>query len=55
VTDFIVGQKYGGEVVYCNRGEVSGRFESGIAFREVNPEALKVLKRFAEAFDKQYG
>lgn len=44
-----------GEVVYCNRGEKSGRFESGIAFHEVGPEALSVLKRFITAFEKQYG
>ncbi|NOY68200.1 MAG: PilZ domain-containing protein [Deltaproteobacteria bacterium] len=45
-----------GEVVYCNRGEIEGRFESGIAFGEVNsPEALEALNRFIEAFDKQYG
>jgi len=44
-----------GEVIYCNRGELPGRFESGIAFREIGPEAKKILKQFAEAFDKQYG
>ena len=43
-----------GKVVYCNRG-ASGRFESGIAFHEVNPEALSALRRFIQAFEKQYG
>ena len=44
-----------GEVVYCNRGEIPGRFESGIKFREVSSASLEVLKRFIKAFEKEYG
>ncbi len=42
-----------GKVVYCNRGQ-SGRFESGIQFQEVNPEAMSVLRRFIKAFETQF-
>ena len=43
-----------GKIVYCNRGE-QNKFEAGIEFLEVPPEAFTVLKRYISEFQKQYG
>ena len=43
-----------GKVKYCNRGE-NGKFESGIEFVEVSPEAYMQLKRYIKEFNKHYG
>src|SRR6056297_3133405 len=42
-----------GKVVYCNRGK-ENKFESGIEFLEVPPEAYTILKRYINEFHKQY-
>lgn len=42
-----------GKVVYCNRG-MENKFESGIEFLEVPPEAYTILKRYINEFHKQY-
>ncbi|MGM0451659.1 MAG: PilZ domain-containing protein [Thermodesulfobacteriota bacterium] len=42
-----------GQVVYCNRGETNGRFESGIQFEEMDPESMTKLRRFIHAFENQ--
>lgn len=42
-----------GKAVYTNRGD-NGKFESGIEFIHVKPEALRVLKKYIQAFQKQY-
>ncbi len=43
-----------GKVVYCNRGDEK-KFECGIEFLEVPPDAYAVLKRYISEFNKQYG
>lgn len=43
-----------GKVVYCNRGDQS-KFEAGIEFQEVPPDAYAVLQRYISEFNKQYG
>ncbi len=42
-----------GQVVYCNRGENSGRFESGIQFEDIDPESMAMLRQFIHAFENQ--
>jgi hypothetical protein len=42
-----------GKVVYCNRG-AEGKFESGIEFKQVKPDALSVLNKYIEEFHKQF-
>src|SRR6056297_1090819 len=43
-----------GKVKYCNRGR-ENRFESGIEFLEVPPEAYKNLKNYITEFNRTYG
>jgi hypothetical protein len=42
-----------GKVVYCNRGP-EGKFESGIEFKQVKPDALSALNKYIEEFHKQF-
>ena len=42
-----------GKVVYCNRG-AEGKFESGIEFKHVKPDAFLVLNKYIEEFHKQF-
>jgi len=42
-----------GKVVYTNRGD-AGMFETGIEFIEVKPDAMTVLKRYINEFNKLF-
>jgi hypothetical protein len=42
-----------GKVVYTNRG-AANMFEAGIEFIEVKPEAMTLLKKYINEFNKQY-
>ena len=42
-----------GKVVYCNRGP-EGKFESGIEFKHVKPDAMAALRKYIHEFQKQY-
>ncbi|MBC2716273.1 MAG: PilZ domain-containing protein [Desulfobacteraceae bacterium] len=42
-----------GKVVYTNRGD-SGKFEAGIEFIQVKQDALVVLKKYINEFNKQF-
>jgi len=42
-----------GKAVYTNRGD-NDKFESGIEFVELKPDALAVLRKYIRAFQKQY-
>jgi hypothetical protein len=52
IEDEVVDLK--GKVVYCNRGD-EGKFEAGILFIHLKPNDLELLKRYIQAFEKQYG
>lgn len=43
-----------GKVVHCNRGD-EGKFEAGILFKHLKPDDMEILKRYIQAFEKQYG
>ena len=43
-----------GKVKYCNRGR-ENKFESGIEFYEVSPQAYSQLKNYIAEFHKTYG
>ena len=42
-----------GKVVYCNRG-AEAKFESGIEFKQVKPDAMSVLQKYIKEFHKQF-
>jgi len=43
-----------GKVKYCNRGE-DNKFEAGIEFLEVPPQAYNQLKQYINEFNRTYG